>query len=355
MVGLTGWERAQVADPGEDFARLVEQSHPRSVDAVFESYSMARSQRPDGYLLNRARLAAEMRLLNGLVGAVASGDDAFVRSRADELRKLDRLTANDDSLVPRTALGTDGSSVPVDVQDDNVATARTDLGTTGSVAGVRTEPPARADRDDAGSEGEAADDEPAFVVEPPSDGAHLEPAHPHAADASSRPSPSDVTAPIPVFRPVDATAAESAEQELEAAHGEAQQAERADTEPAEAEPADTEPADTEPAEAEPEELAATGAEVPSEPAEPGASGPPRAAEPDDAADPDVADLDEAPPEVTQPPTAEAPQHTASDTAGSTPLPHDRSDGGPADEQAEREAEERLHTIYGMPDSDEPKS
>src|SRR5690606_20385946 len=66
--------------------------------------SLARSQRPDGYLLHRARLASEMRRLNGLVAAVGAEDEDFVRVRADELRKMDRLTANDDSLVPRTAL-----------------------------------------------------------------------------------------------------------------------------------------------------------------------------------------------------------------------------------------------------------
>src|SRR5690606_34089977 len=57
---------------------------------------------------------------------------------------------------------------------------------------------------------EETDDEPAFVVEPPSDGTHLEPAHPAAATESPRVSPSDVTAPIPMFRPVDAAGAERA-------------------------------------------------------------------------------------------------------------------------------------------------
>src|SRR5690606_22626845 len=82
VVGLTGWERTQVADPAKDFARLVELANPRAVDSVFESYSLARSQRPDGYLLHRARLAAEMRLLTGLAAAVGAGDEAFVRRRA---------------------------------------------------------------------------------------------------------------------------------------------------------------------------------------------------------------------------------------------------------------------------------
>lgn len=104
VLAMTGWEHAQVADPAEDLAALVEQAAPRAFDAVVDSYALARSQRPDPHIVQRARLSSEMRLLTGLARAVAAGDHAFVQQRADRLRKLDRLTSADDSLVPRTAL-----------------------------------------------------------------------------------------------------------------------------------------------------------------------------------------------------------------------------------------------------------
>src|SRR5690606_22973483 len=161
----------------------------------------------------------------------------FVRARADELRKMDRLTANDDSLVPRTALVTAGPPFPAVTDDDSADASLTDPDVTGAVPGLETPSSATEGEEGggtsptpAGSEAQAAhtaedgveaeptregdeketDDEPAFVVEPPSDGTHLEPAHPAAATESPRVSPSDVTAPIPMFRPVDAAGAERA-------------------------------------------------------------------------------------------------------------------------------------------------
>jgi macrolide phosphotransferase len=104
VVAMTGWQHAQVADPAEDLAALVDEAPPRAFDTVADSYALARSQRPDPYIVQRARLAAEMRLLDGLAAAWTAGDETFVRLRADRLRKLDRITSTDDSLVPRTAL-----------------------------------------------------------------------------------------------------------------------------------------------------------------------------------------------------------------------------------------------------------
>lgn len=105
VVALTGWERAQVADPADDFAMLVHQASPSALDAVLDSYTLARSQRPDPHLVSRARLAAEMRLVHGLATAVWAEDQVEVDYRADQLRKLDRLTSVDDSLVPRPVRG----------------------------------------------------------------------------------------------------------------------------------------------------------------------------------------------------------------------------------------------------------
>lgn len=100
VVALTGWGQAAVTDPAQDFSVLVDQAQPAAVDSVLESYALARSQRPDPHLLIRARLAAEMHLVERLTGAVATEDDRRVRACVEQLRKLDRLTSADDSLVP---------------------------------------------------------------------------------------------------------------------------------------------------------------------------------------------------------------------------------------------------------------
>ncbi|CAN5530790.1 hypothetical protein BH23ACT6_BH23ACT6_10490 [soil metagenome] len=108
VLALTHWYQAGVTDPAQDFAAMVDQFTPAAFDSVFESYSLARSSRPDAHLIQRARLAAEMTLISGLAQAVSLNSEAVVQSRIDELRKLDRLTAADTSLVPPAA--------PVEVQ-----------------------------------------------------------------------------------------------------------------------------------------------------------------------------------------------------------------------------------------------
>ncbi len=234
VVGLTGWERAQVADPAEDFARLVERSHPHAVDVVLESYAMARSQRPDQYLLQRARLISEMRLLPGLMAALGSEDHEFVRARADDLRKLDRLTANDDSLVPSVATppATATSDATGSGTDTTAQLPPADTASLSTTPGPPGHGPQSAAMNPEG------DEEPAFVVEQPADGGRLEPVHRDGQDepasdgastdeseehltaeegsdesvATASASPADVTAPIPRFRPVPSTdeAAETA-------------------------------------------------------------------------------------------------------------------------------------------------
>lgn len=100
VLAMTGWEHAAVADPAEDFANLVKQSTPAAVESIFESYMLARANRPDKSLLIRARLASEMSLLQGLATAVGADDQETVDARVDELRKLSRLSSADDPLVP---------------------------------------------------------------------------------------------------------------------------------------------------------------------------------------------------------------------------------------------------------------
>ncbi|MGB3686811.1 MAG: phosphotransferase [Ornithinimicrobium sp.] len=132
VVALTHWDQACVTDPAQDFAAMVDQLTPAAFDSVIESYSLARSSRPDSHLIQRARLAAEMRLISGLAQAVSANSEEVVQDRIDELRKLDRLTAADNSLVPstapaqaeqtpppqRTGLLSDEVALPVEAEDN---------------------------------------------------------------------------------------------------------------------------------------------------------------------------------------------------------------------------------------------
>lgn len=94
--GVLAWEESRVGDPADDFAELASVAPPRTVDAVLEAYAASRIERPDVHLVRRARLAAEMTPLRGLLHALASGQLDVVERTADDLRRLDaRVEAED--------------------------------------------------------------------------------------------------------------------------------------------------------------------------------------------------------------------------------------------------------------------
>ncbi|WP_228255382.1 phosphotransferase [Ornithinimicrobium avium] len=103
VVAVTDWDEAMVGDPAVDLAELRSHASPEAWEAVLESYTLARAHRPDPYLHARARLVAELRHLRGLARAVAEDDEAGARRAVESLRRADRLTEADDSLVPVTA------------------------------------------------------------------------------------------------------------------------------------------------------------------------------------------------------------------------------------------------------------
>ena len=97
---ITGWERAKVADPADDFAVLARECQPEAYDSIFEAYSVARIERPDRHLRPRARLASELRLLSDFLDAVTAARPELIRSRAAQLKTLEEQTAGDPGLVP---------------------------------------------------------------------------------------------------------------------------------------------------------------------------------------------------------------------------------------------------------------
>jgi len=86
--GVLDWGEARVADPADDLAWVAASAAPDALDTVLEAYSMARGDRPDPHLLDRARLAGELALARWLLGGVAA-DDARVVD--DATRALGRL------------------------------------------------------------------------------------------------------------------------------------------------------------------------------------------------------------------------------------------------------------------------
>lgn len=107
---MTGWERAKVADPADDFAHLVADADPQALDTVVEAYSHARVERPDLNLLVRARLVRELDLLAELTTAMTQADKGAVDVLTTALRRLDddvHSERSDDyrrtSLAPITA------------------------------------------------------------------------------------------------------------------------------------------------------------------------------------------------------------------------------------------------------------
>ncbi|GGM91980.1 hypothetical protein GCM10009721_17120 [Terrabacter tumescens] len=94
--GVLAWEESRVADPADDFAELASTAPPATLDAVLEAYAASRIERPDGHLVRRARLAAEMAPLRRLLHALAAGQLDVVERTADELRSLDEQVEADD-------------------------------------------------------------------------------------------------------------------------------------------------------------------------------------------------------------------------------------------------------------------
>lgn len=118
VVAVTDWEEAMVADPAVDLADLYARTSSASWASVLDSYVLARAQRPDPYLHARARLIAETDRLGGLAQAVAAQDQGRTQHVVESLRRMDRLTEDEDSLVPVTARGAGSGTAGVGVLGD---------------------------------------------------------------------------------------------------------------------------------------------------------------------------------------------------------------------------------------------
>jgi aminoglycoside phosphotransferase (APT) family kinase protein len=214
--GFTGWEDAKVADPADDFAALVDEADPATLETVLEAYAHARVERPDGNLLVRARLAAELGVLAELMRADSRGDHAAVEGFSSRLRRLDDEVhaedADDDyrrsSLTPVALRGRATPPPVVDDDDDDedvefapvVAGAAEDSNDTeatgpdsGRVGGSDPDEPDDSEAADASDASDASDDEAPTTEGEPADGSdESAPVEAHADLASA-----DDTVPKP--------------------------------------------------------------------------------------------------------------------------------------------------------------
>ena len=88
VTGIIDWGEARVADPADDLAWVAVGADSDALDAVLESYAMARSEQPDRHLLQRAQLAGELAFARWLLGAVAADDDVVVEQATAALTEL---------------------------------------------------------------------------------------------------------------------------------------------------------------------------------------------------------------------------------------------------------------------------
>ena len=123
--GVLAWEESRIGDPADDFAELTRATSPATLDAVLEAYARSRVERPDGHLVRRARLAAEMAPLRTLLRSLASGQLDVVERTAEQLRALDARVDRDDrrhakedaERSERTRAAREGTDATLDPDD----------------------------------------------------------------------------------------------------------------------------------------------------------------------------------------------------------------------------------------------
>lgn len=91
--GVLEWAETRVADPADDFAWLASGCSPRTLVTLVETYGASRRGGPDGDLVRRAKLAAELAVVRWLLHGVSSDDSAIVDDAVTMLADLDDAVA----------------------------------------------------------------------------------------------------------------------------------------------------------------------------------------------------------------------------------------------------------------------
>ncbi|MPV87341.1 phosphotransferase [Georgenia ruanii] len=88
ITALLSLADAHVGDPAEDLGWLMAAAPEDALDAIEEAYALARTEGPDGHLLDRALLVSELALARWLLHGVRTDEQAVVDDAAAMLRQL---------------------------------------------------------------------------------------------------------------------------------------------------------------------------------------------------------------------------------------------------------------------------
>ena len=94
--GIVDWMDARVADPADDLAWLVAAAPEEALESVVESYRMARRETRDPHLLDRARLASELALVQWLMYGVRTDHAGVIADGEGMLADLEALLFDDE-------------------------------------------------------------------------------------------------------------------------------------------------------------------------------------------------------------------------------------------------------------------
>ncbi len=94
VVAILDWSDARVADPADDLAWLLAAAPEESLDSILEAYSLARTERGDDHLADRAVLAGELALVRWLMYGVRARDGRVIDEAIEMLRQLEEDVAD---------------------------------------------------------------------------------------------------------------------------------------------------------------------------------------------------------------------------------------------------------------------
>lgn len=95
VAGIVDWMDARVADPADDLAWLVAAAPDDALDSVIEAYQMARRETRDPHLLERARLASELALMQWMMYGVRTDNEDVIADGEGMLADLEALLTED--------------------------------------------------------------------------------------------------------------------------------------------------------------------------------------------------------------------------------------------------------------------
>jgi aminoglycoside phosphotransferase (APT) family kinase protein len=91
--GILEWAETRIADPADDFAWLASSCSPQTLNAVIATYTRYRRGGPDGNLVRRAKLAAELAVARWLLHGVSTDDGTVVDDAIAMLKDLSAAVA----------------------------------------------------------------------------------------------------------------------------------------------------------------------------------------------------------------------------------------------------------------------